>query len=571
MMLAIGMGAILRKKIERLCTGGWILGSLLFAASLTPSLIPRTWLTQGALAGICFVIGYMIGVLLRKLWRYLLETENQPPPRNTIGALVLIPCFAIVAYFLWRTTDWQNSVRSIMGMDQISHTHSLMILLVAVPVIVILFLLGKGIAYVARAATGYVRRYIPPRIATVAGVAFAAVLVWMIATDVLATTAFRAADLSYREFDALLEPERPQPTTSNRTGGPGSLLRWDELGRAGREYIASGPDAEEIRKFGGTDAKDPIRLYVGLRSASDAAARARLALEEMKRAGAFDRAVLVVITPTGTGWVDPSAMDSAEYLTHGDIASVAVQYSYLSSPLSLLAQPDNGSETSRALFREVYRYWSSLPKDSRPKLYLHGLSLGALNSEKSAELLEMIGDPINGALWSGPPFGSRMWRSFTTGRNPGTPEWLPAYRDGRYVRFMNQHGTPVPADAPWGAMRIVYLQHASDAITFFDARDAFRRPGWLNAPRGPDVSPDFEWYPVVTMLQLAVDMVAAGGAPMGFGHVFAPENYFDAWSLVLGTEGWSAEELERLRRHLAIRREAPQKSDQEAPYSNRGG
>jgi uncharacterized membrane protein len=137
---------------------------------------------------------------------------------------------------------------------------------------------------------------------------------------------------------------------------------------------------------------------------------------------------------------------------------------------------------------------------------------------------------------------------------------------------MNQHGSPVPSDAPWGQMRIVYLQHASDAITFFDARDAFRRPDWMDAPRGPDVSPDLEWYPVVTMLQLAVDMIAAGGAPMGFGHVFAPENYMDAWSLVLGTDGWSPEELARLRQHLSVRPEEPgKKGDQEMPYSNRGG
>ena len=282
---------ILRDRVERLCTGGLIFGSLFFAASLTPSLIPRTWLTQGALAGICFVIGYLLGVLLQKLWRYMMHTENQAPVRTVVSGIVLIPCLAVMAFFLWRATDWQNSVRSIMGMDQLAHAHSLMILLVAVPVIVLLFLLGHGLAYVARAATRLIRRYIPARIATVAGVTVAALLAWSLATDVLASSAFRMADLSFQELDALLEPERPQPTTTIRSGGPGSLLKWEELGRAGREYIASGPGAEEIGKFGGAAAKEPIRLYVGLRSAPDASARARLALEELKRAGAFDRAV----------------------------------------------------------------------------------------------------------------------------------------------------------------------------------------------------------------------------------------------------------------------------------------
>src|SRR5690606_26721761 len=112
------------------------------------------------------------------------------------------------------------------------------------------------------------------------------------------------------------------------------------------------------------------------------------------------RSILVVVTPTGTGWIDPAAMNSLEYLHGGDVASVALQYSYFSSPLSLLFEPERGAEAARALFAEVYGYWTTLPKDARPRLYVHGLSLGSLNSEKSVELFEVLGDPIQGALWS---------------------------------------------------------------------------------------------------------------------------------------------------------------------------
>ena len=101
-------------------------------------------------------------------------------------------------------------------------------------------------------------------------------------------------------------------------------------------------------------------------------------------------------------------MSSIEYLGDGDIASVAVQYSYLNSPLSLLFQPEYGAAASRALFAEIYGYWTKLPKDKRPRLYLHGLSLGAMNSEKSAELFEMIGDPIAGKLMIYDALGSRF-------------------------------------------------------------------------------------------------------------------------------------------------------------------
>jgi len=232
----------------------------------------------------------------------------------------------------------------------------------------------------------------------------AGLLFWSIASNVLIRTAFNALDSSFRELDVLFEPERPQPTAPERTGSPASLVKWKELGRMGRRFIAAGPTATEISAVTGLPAQNPVRVYVGLGSRDTAQARARLALDELKRQHGFERSTLIVVTPTGTGWIDPAAMDTIEYLRHGDVASVAMQYSYLNSPLSLLFQPEYGAEAARALFAEIYGYWTTLPKDRRPKLYLHGLSLGAMNSEKSAELFEIIGDPIAGALWSGAPF-----------------------------------------------------------------------------------------------------------------------------------------------------------------------
>jgi uncharacterized membrane protein len=273
---------------------------------------------------------------------------------------------------------------------------------------------------------------------------------------------------------------------------------------------------------------EPIRVYVGLRSAQTQQARAKLALEELKRVGAFARSMLVIVTPTGTGWIDPAALDSLEYLTNGDVASVAMQYSYLASPLSLFVEPDYGAEAARAIFREIYEYWTQLPRGSRPKLYLHGLSLGAMHSEQSASLFEVLRDPFNGALWSGPPYQTKQWASFTAARNSGSPAWLPTFRDGSFVRFMNQSGRTA-ASAPWGPMRIIYLQYASDAVTFFEYQSFYREPDWMKPPRGPDVSPSMRWYPVVTFLQLAVDLPVANQAPAGFGHRFAPEHYVDAW------------------------------------------
>jgi uncharacterized membrane protein len=100
-------------------------------------------------------------------------------------------------------------------------------------------------------------------------------------------------------------------------------------------------------------------------------------------------------------------------------------------------------------------------------------------------------------------------------------------------------------------MRVVYLQYASDPVTFFEYRSFYREPDWMLPPRGPDVSPQLRWYPVVSLLQLALDMLMATTAPMGHGHVYAPAHYIDAWIEVTDVRDWSAEEITRLKQHLS--------------------
>jgi len=536
-----------------LSAGGLALGTLFFVASLTPTLIPRTYLTQGVLSGACFAVGYGIGVAWRWLWTYMELPEPRERLLLSLKIAVAAACAVIAILFLWWAAEWQNSIRRLMQLEPVTSGHPVEVCFIAIATFLVVIALARLFKGISRWFSERLGRFVPRRVSKVIGFAVAILLFWTMANGVLFRYVLHLADSSFAAVDALIEPDRPQPESPLKTGSSASLVRWKELGRAGREFIATGPTAAEIRAFTHADALEPIRVYVGLGAADTAEERAQIALDELKRVGAFERSVLVVITPTGTGWVDPSAMDTVEYLHHGDVASVAQQYSYLSSPLSLLLEPEYGSEAAKALFAAVYGYWTTLPHESRPKLYLHGLSLGAMNSESSMELFGMLGDPVQGALWSGPPFKSRIWRSVTEHRNAGSPAWLPQFRDGSFVRFMNQNGDPGPSDAPWGPLRIVYLQYASDPLTFFAYSDFYRRPDWMNAPRGPDVSPELRWYPIVSMLQLALDMAVSTNSPMGYGHVFAPEHYVNAWLAVTDPQGWSADQIAQLKQHLAAR------------------
>ncbi|MDR5864303.1 alpha/beta-hydrolase family protein, partial [Halomonas campisalis] len=159
-------------------------------------------------------------------------------------------------------------------------------------------------------------------------------------------------------------------------------------------------------------------------------------------------------------------------------------------------------------------------------------------------------DPFHGALWSGPPYRSTTWRNVTRNREPDTPAWLPKFRDGSVVRFMNQYQGLDAPEGEWGAFRIAYLQYASDPITFFEPQALYREPDWMREPRGPDVSEELRWYPVVTLLQLLADL-AIGRSPPGYGHEIAAEHYIDAWLALTEPEGWSEADLDRLRQRFA--------------------
>ena len=122
------------------------------------------------------------------------------------------------------------------------------------------------------------------------------------------------------------------PTLS---GGPGSLVPWSTLGKEGRRHMATHvraapvvdrptgvPDLSIETVLGQPALATPVQVFVGLDSAPTMRERVDLALAEMERTGAFDRSLLVLVSPTGLGYVNYVAMAAAQYLTRGDIASV---------------------------------------------------------------------------------------------------------------------------------------------------------------------------------------------------------------------------------------------------------
>ncbi len=560
----------MKGKHNSLSVSGLLVGTLFFAFSLTPSLMPRDDWMQGVTAGLSLAAGYAVGVFGRWVWAYL---ELPTPPPHLQRALQMVSaaiCAAVAVTFLLQADEWQDSIRLLMGMEE---RDGLRILIVGGAALVLfagLLLVARLFKWTFFFLSYRLPAFIPRRVSQLLGLLVAFILFWSVINGVIFKIALRLADRSFQEIDALLDPEMEQPTDPLKTGSSHSLVDWVDIGRQGRIFVSSGPTAAQLAAAAPTQrVLEPLRVYVGLNSAENPKARAELALRELIRVGAFERSVLVLITPTGTGWVDAGSIDTVEVLHRGDVASVAVQYSYLSSPLSLMLNADYGIETATAVFEAVYGHWTQLPRQMRPAFFLCGLSLGALHSDQSFQVFDIIEDPFQGVLWSGPPFRHETWQAVTRRRDPGSPAWLPRFRGGSVVRFANQQTDLNAPDGKWGPFRIAFLQYASDSITFFEPSSFYRKPEWMNEPRGPDVSPELGWYPIVTALSLIADMTA-GSAPVGYGHDFAPEHYFDAWVALSEPAGWLPGDLERLRKIFSDR-SAAIKSSSTTGSANAGG
>lgn len=543
--------SLLRRFASSFSAVGLIVGLGLACISLTPSMLPRAVLVQGVLAGLVFALGYGIGATLHEIWKYVGLKSLTGKTARFVTWFFVCPLIPAAIYMLGEMTNWQNSIYLLMQMDEIDSAYPVTVVSVAIATALVIVLTFRLILFVAAKVVNAIARLLPRRVAIVLGLTVVGYTLVSLATGVLLKSALHGLDNTFAALDQVLDDEYQPPEDDLASGGTRSLIEWDDIGRNGKRFVLYGPTQADIKTLLGREAKRPIRVYAGFNTGDGLKERARIALDELIRVGGFERSLLIVAVPTGTGWLDPAAVDTVEYLHAGDTAIVGLQYSYLPSWLTLMVEPEASSRAGKAIFDAVYSHWSSLAPDDRPRLYLHGLSLGAFGSADTLDFLTILSDPIDGALWSGPPFPSEFWNTVTNGRHPDSPQWLPVFRDSSVIRFMNQDGFPELGDATWGPSRFIYLQYASDPMTFFSLDLSYTEPDWLGPDRGPDVSPDLKFYPLVTFLQVAFDMIVSTGVPSGYGHNFAPNHYTDAWIEVTEPRNWSAADTKKLKEHFA--------------------
>jgi len=444
-----------------------VTAALALDLSLVPTLLPRPVWVQGLISGLVAAQAYALAVAMRAMTRPALaaagrrvgwrptERVRRRADRGLLVALALLLGVAVVA-------GHAGQARLATGMGLARPPLAGQVAAAALALLV-----GALLVVGFRGAAALVRRGWPVRRATA----------WLLVPVLGLGGCVGVA---------------PRPAAAVRSGAADSLVSWGSLGRKGQEFVSGGPDARAITAVTRRPARNPVRVYVGLASAPTPTERARLALRELERTGAFDRATLVVIVPTGSGWVNPAAPAALEYLGGGDVASVAMQYSSAPSWLAYLRGVDDVRVAARTLLQTVRDRWLQLPAERRPRLLVYGESLGALGGLSAYASLNGAATPADGALWVG----------------------VPSVADDRTI----------PAAPP--SARVRTIVHPEDPVAAWSPRLLARpTPDW---PR--------RWYPLVTFWQATADMAATYWTPTGHGHRYAAE-LVDAWRAVAAVDG----------------------------------
>lgn len=353
------------------------------------------------------------------------------------------------------------------------------------------------------------------------------------------TFALRRAATSIAASDRTVEIAYSEPPESSTvTGGKYSLVPFETLGVHGRRLVSEITTRDTIQTIMGTrDSQTPVRIFVGLESAVSAKEQVELAIQEMRRAGGFERSTIVAASPSGSGYVNYTAIEAAELMARGDIATVAIQYGNLPSMLSM-RKADRASEFYGDLVKRIRSEINAVGREIA--FYAYGESLGAWTSQAG---LDTVSDSsyliVDGALWIGTPHGSPLFDLLTR-------EGVPVFDRLSQLEDYVEDGNQEPA---W-----VFLNHDNDPVVKFTASMFHTMPEWFKSPdRRRGVNPRQRWLPGIAFWQGLIDTKNASNIIPGHFEATGHDYRADLASFVRAAFRFrdvTADQMERIEREL---------------------
>ena len=531
---------------------GVIAALAMYAVSVAPSLMARSWAWHAVASGVLVACGYVAGVVVQNVGARVIRvtglTIRASEPVELGFRIGVATLFA--AWWLYAVIQSYRRARvaaKLVNMPGENLGEYVLGTLGAVAVAWCLISLVAALVGVGHAIIAMLAVCMPRPVAVLAGVAILCVVMFFLTSNVILRGGigfFRhhAEQMNMRTARGIYPPVVPE-----RSASPDSPVTWESVGGQGRVFLGRGPSRLDIAQVSGGEAKEPIRVYAGMPTAGAGIEQAAsTVVEELRRTGAFDRAVILLAASTGSGWVDEWQVQPLEFLTRGDCATASLQYSYVPSALNWLTGLEPAQVASAALFRAVRAELDAMDEAHRPALFVCGESLGAFASQSVFASAREALEQVDGALWVGTPAFTPMHAALTAARHRGSPEVAPVVDNARRVRFVNEpsdlrtdlYGRELGA---WGFPRLVYAQHPSDPVVWWNNKLIWTQPDWLRERAGRDVSRDVEFTRFVTFIQVLADLPVAGTAPGGHGHTYH-EELIPLWRAILGFDRLAGEE-----------------------------
>lgn len=522
-----------------------VVGALvMYGVSVSPSLLARSWQWHAVASGVLSTVGYIVGLTIQRFYALVvprLGVEITAPQSVSIAfrAVLLLGFFLWFLRWLLQSYRERKRANHLVGMR--GETLGEYLLGTFCAFILMLALLGIAwcLQWIGRAIVIVLSRWMHMVFALALSLLILVVIVYALTSQVLLKLGINFFTRHARKMNNRTAKGIVQPQVPERSGSPQSRSSWRAVGGQGRVFLGRGPSRADIETVTGCSAMEPIRVYAGMpEEGQSLQSAADLVVEELHRTGAFDRAVILIATSTGSGWVDEWQVQPMEYLTRGNCATASMQYSFVPSSINFLTDLDVSEEAAVILFETIRRAVDEIPEDRRPALFVCGESLGAYASQHVFSGIVDVLSRTDGALWVGTPAFTPMHAELTAIRHRGSPEVAPVVANGRHVRFVN-----VPENlwadvygrelGDWNYPRVVYAQHPSDPVVWWNSELVWHKPDWISEKVDGDVSPHMQYTRGATYIQVLVDMPVAGTAPGGHGHTYH-EELIPLWEAILG-------------------------------------
>ena len=522
-----------------------VVGALvMYGVSVSPSLLARSWQWHAVASGVLSAVGYIVGLTIQRFYALVvprLGVEITAPQSVSIAfrAVLLLGFFLWFLRWLLQSYRERKRANHLVGMRGETLGEYLLGTFCAFILMLALLGIAWGLQWIGRAIVSVLSQWMHMVFALALSLLILVVIVYALTSQVLLKLGINfftrhARKMNNRTAKGIVQPQAPE-----RSGSPQSRSSWRTVGGQGRVFLGRGPSRADIEAVTGCSAMEPIRVYAGMpEEGQSLQSAADLVVEELHRTGAFDRAVILIATSTGSGWVDEWQVQPLEYLTRGNCATASMQYSFVPSSINFLTDLDVSEEAAVILFETIRRAVDEIPEDRRPALFVCGESLGAYASQHVFSGIVDVLSRTDGALWVGTPAFTPMHAELTAIRHRGSPEVAPVAANGRHVRFVN-----VPENlwsdvygrelGDWNYPRVVYAQHPSDPVVWWNSELVWHKPDWISEKVDGDVSPHMQYTRGATYIQVLVDMPVAGTAPGGHGHTYH-EELIPLWEAILG-------------------------------------